>query len=526
MGYDRTLGIKIYLDEEHTQDTDIGLYTAAGESQIRLVENTFNGSLGAAETWKSGLLKRRAFSPIVESADLKKGGNVARNDTVNCTIINTSQYWKALADAEINIIGRRAEIWEFVKNRTTGLTTTYTMFYGIVTDPTWTETEYVIPVRDARFKRATDLSRGVEDSQGLRYPITFGYHSPDITGVNSLAEFFINASSEEFFEIESTEFDIGENDSGDLVVIQAPNNSVGFQTFPKTATDGSTEYTFQLTENFGGIIVGGVDVLSADVDFYFKDKYIYITEADGSDTQGQYRKITSATLTLGIAIFLTVEIESVLPTNDFTAVSIYTREFLYFGDSFPCGGFLPSSLSGAELTPTEALTPITDTNRVEAYVYSSNNRAEDGSALTVGPKDFYLLPIGSVRSYNSLTNAIRLIPKNLSKNGGSVTGVVIVPFLYQQKLNPSNLGDWGTLTNGVSGTDWVYVKPNIYTYDNSNGETSDLFGAESANFTWTDGGQDYAHIFNRDATGADGRYGIAIPYLPSAPVASRLKICA
>lgn len=63
--------IRICLKEEHTQDTDYGLYTSGGASEFRWTENTLGG---VAETWKLGIIAKDGIGEISESCDFRNGG--------------------------------------------------------------------------------------------------------------------------------------------------------------------------------------------------------------------------------------------------------------------------------------------------------------------------------------------------------------------------------------------------------------------------------------------------------------------
>ena len=185
--YLRIWGLKIYLDARYTEDTSIGLYTppVSGNSEIRLIENDIANLVSeVGETWKYGLLGPDAFGSIKESSNLKRGGNISIIHSTEVVLDNTIQFDKTIADNEIKITGRKAEIWEFEVNQSDDSITTYVMGYGDCEDPIWTETDYTIPIKDSNFKRNAAMGTKLnseeyeleEDSQqiGKMIPVTYG----------------------------------------------------------------------------------------------------------------------------------------------------------------------------------------------------------------------------------------------------------------------------------------------------------------------------------------------------------------
>lgn len=490
-----TLGIKIYLREEYTQDTDIGLYTSAGESEIRLIENDLtNLAAQVGETWKTGLLKKRAFGSFSESFDGKKGGNIASRNTTSCSIINTSRFSKDLSDSDIYLRGCKAEIWEFRRDTTTGNIVTYVMYYGVVSDVDYDELYYTVTIADSNENRDTYLTHS-ENGEDYYPPVTFGYHSPEITGVNNYAKFTRKTHEESLFRL------YHENNyeySGENILIR---------TFAHGSVDGETR--FPVVDVLDTLSVNEVQILISEVAFvtindidisvysntydftpHLLGKYMYCVEANGdvSNSQGYYRRITAAELDktngdLRINITYANQFPYKLDGNEEVdsdnqcILQIFDMEFLYSSDTFKCGGFLKEKKrSGIDVNPEET---VDDDNLIYVYVYdeqvtTDTTQSDDETTTQTELQDFVPVPINGASAYGNIegittsTNLIELKPESVFDKS-VLTGYNFYPLHSFQNYNNPTLE--GRIDNGDR---WHKLIDGFYVYDqNSNFEGTD-----------------------------------------------------
>lgn len=203
--YLRVWAYKIFLDERYTQNSDIGLFTPddpeTANSTIRLVENNIPGILGLGEFYRDGIIT--SVSPISEICNLKNQGNPTAINNTSFGTINTEEIWEYLEANSINILGRRCDVIEFVRDIVAEETKGYRLASMIVDSISYNDTEITWGLVTSNTKRKAPLGTLInptsrpgskKDDDGVCIPVTYGS--------------FIKADGEEIFARgQRTEYD-------------------------------------------------------------------------------------------------------------------------------------------------------------------------------------------------------------------------------------------------------------------------------------------------------------------------------
>ena len=175
-------GVIIYIDGNYTENTNIGLF----HTSDTLASMILCAAPDAGGNFASGILMENGIDPIEKSIDLRYGGNTEEISGTQIVLNNTGDYAAAgdtlskyFYDEGIKIQGCKCDIFEF-----SIIDATYVynlLFSGICQNPTWNETEYIIPIEP--HVNETSVSSVIDsvtypyapdDSIGKLVPVVFG----------------------------------------------------------------------------------------------------------------------------------------------------------------------------------------------------------------------------------------------------------------------------------------------------------------------------------------------------------------
>lgn len=163
-------GVKITLNQDIVEDTDIGLYNDSDSAELRWITN----QVDTTDEYKDGILTIDGIGTIGQEADFINGGNVATIKGFTCSIIGSIDgvpIWEIIRDKGINLIGKQIQIIEFDHSEEPA---TETVIRTFIIDKIneWSEDSYSFECLSPFHKRNTYLS--VQDSNGNTTPVLFG----------------------------------------------------------------------------------------------------------------------------------------------------------------------------------------------------------------------------------------------------------------------------------------------------------------------------------------------------------------
>ena len=205
--YVYTLGLKIYLTEEYTQDTSIGLYASPGNMHIYICE----ADLGSTDDIAPGIIARNGVSDITYSADLKYGGGLETFSGISVSLVGVIggvQTWKALDG--ILLSGRKTEL-HLLKKVVSGNPTPFTAtvkHIGYIRSITHSESETILDIGDIEEHRRANIM-GVSGDVDL--PVTFGAYVKDDDNFRPVSYVRTDGEKEEF-SFSGSDIDLGIND--------------------------------------------------------------------------------------------------------------------------------------------------------------------------------------------------------------------------------------------------------------------------------------------------------------------------
>jgi hypothetical protein len=173
-------GLKIYLAEEHTQDTDIGLYTSGGESWFRWIESEITGT---SETYKTGILAPNGIPAIDEGGDFTRGGAFITVKGIVVNICNAAKFYNDLDADNIGINGLRCDLIEFSQNVSTSVVTETVRAFFKTSVNAWDVRHYKLPLEPNVYGRNAAMGTQInsesypyagDSEQGKMIPMTFG----------------------------------------------------------------------------------------------------------------------------------------------------------------------------------------------------------------------------------------------------------------------------------------------------------------------------------------------------------------
>lgn len=354
-------GVRITLDTEKTQDTDIGLYTAGGVSQFRWV---LNSTSATTDTWKAGMFTEDGIGRIPMGADFSIGGNTAMVKPTEVSVrgsIGTTPFWKKLADAEISLKGCIAEIVEIDTETAHGGTrANETILYrGACLAPSgWNEGKYTIPIEPTYYKRIANITSKVDNDPtngnypnaddsdvGKAVPATFGQIGgrPATDSSPDLGKAKLIRTASKTYALTNDQIMNGVNPAGIYIfpIVSDQENSETHQLAP------TLEYDIKIGTS-------ATTAILADLN----GKFIQVIEGAGS---GQIRRITSTTITpnspsirLTVASYFQDTLQGNAtatkrladnPSGEYVQswVKIMAAASDYTGDTWACDDFIGSS---------------------------------------------------------------------------------------------------------------------------------------------------------------------------------------
>ncbi len=384
-------GVKIYLDTEKTQDTTIGLYTAGGVSWFRWIQET---TTNTTDTWKVGILSDDGIEAIEQSADFRRGGNIAQIKGLEISITNTIevstvcyQVWKKFSDAGIYFAGLKMEIIEIdldIAHAGTNANETI-RFTGICESPTgWNETIFTIPIVNAYYKRKSNLATVIDPNdsdyqyaedgvKGKIIPITFGtfrgYNISPVKDSNTGETTYLPALDRKAKFIRTTKTEKVWN-TGELQKIMVSGveqqyqfsstttcSPIGVSAFPITYKSGHNIYRFQYSRtqaqigfppNGDGKVQAFLySVIWTWTGYAALPRYQYIKVVSGTGA-GKYRKIVNMCLVSTYSPYIEIAIESVFETDleisgiNQSWIQFIDVNYIYNSDVWKCWNYLGS----------------------------------------------------------------------------------------------------------------------------------------------------------------------------------------
>jgi hypothetical protein len=388
-------GVKIYLDTEKPQDTTIGLYTAGGVSCFRWIQET---TANTTDVWKVGILAEDGIGAIEQSADFRRGGNIAQIKGLDVKITNIVdvstiiyQVWKKLSDAKIYFAGLKMEVIEIdLDIAHAGTNANETIRYtGICEAPTgWNETQLTIPVVNAYYKRKSNLATVIDPNdssyqyaedgvKGEIIPITFGFfkgfnigisrdsNTGELTGLPALdrkAKFVRTTKTEKIWNTGELQKIMvsGVNQQFQFSEKRNPLGTcspIGVTSFPITYKNGHNIYRFQYSRtqaqiNFPPNEDGQVQafiyaIIWTWTGYAALPRYQYIKVMSGTGA-GKYRKIVNMCLVSTYSPYIEITIESAFETDLETSganqsyIQLVDVNYIYNIDVWKCWNYIGS----------------------------------------------------------------------------------------------------------------------------------------------------------------------------------------
>jgi len=163
MGYTKEIyTIRIYLQDLYTPDTNIGLYTISGESELRYVETYVTDFDSFVPDYNSDYTGRNSFGEIKNGADLRQGGNKAYVSETQLTLRNENDLENSLKLLGINLVGKTVEINSNVLiYNTSGVLSSVTSekrFYGQIRNWYINRDNQILILKGISEKRNADMS--------------------------------------------------------------------------------------------------------------------------------------------------------------------------------------------------------------------------------------------------------------------------------------------------------------------------------------------------------------------------------
>lgn len=426
-------GVRIYLRDSLTQDTDIGLYTAApgALSELRWIERTLDAADNWGLTWKPGLLVRDAFSPIAEGADLRRCGGASLSEEFNVTVCNVDKLCHDITSGGIDLVGCRVDIVEFEYDTSTLAQVSRVVGSGVCEEPRWTETDFTIPIRESSYKRNAPLGELIDEgnspdadteTMGECVPLTFGELRPNaLTGSpDTYAKLIRTAKAQSDWKDTAVNYglfsviEVG-SDPERLRIMMLGSKNIELKAYPvipysdtpplKYAVRFATSVFWQKWDGAAWqVLLSGTHVCDLLVG-------MYLHVIDGK-SDGRYRKIKSAYVNIDSDAFL---LSQGVPTYDYPTylwcevyeyfeetlagngtataedqswVEIIGIEREYEADRWPCRSFTDDS--GAEVSSPLYLYSYSEQSKAKGTV--SGGEQEVSLPVTEKPKLFIRLP--------------------------------------------------------------------------------------------------------------------------------------
>jgi hypothetical protein len=438
-------GLKIYLREEHTENTDIGLYTSGGASYFRWIENSITGT---SVDYKSGIIAAGGIPPIVEGGDFERGGRFVEVESITVSLCNTAKFYAELDNDSIGINGLRCEVIEFVRDTDAGPNTVETVRgYFKTSVDSWSISKYILPLEPAVYNRNSPMGTIVDiqafpnassDDIGKMVPMTFGRFQDE-----KYAK-FIKTSSKEVVKTTSElmQYCFDNKVSGTSAAL--PSDQTEMNLFPvvNRNADPAQQYTITLST---GIWDYALD---------FAPTNYYLKVVDGSDVDGQYRKITrifespsGMGLTLTIESFFETSLSIGNPTTgDGNGSWVQIVEIIreYNSDKWKCKNFVDND-------------GVSVSKAVELYAYSGNEGItvlEDDTGAAIPGKYtitknafqyFRLPPYGyDIEAGDSNNNRIILYPSNANQDIDTISSYLVLPCTKLELVKEADLTKWGS----------------------------------------------------------------------------------
>lgn len=432
----KIFGVKIYCQDKDSpvaENTAIGLYNVAGSnSEFRWVQALPSG----VTTWKETMLADRGIGKYSRHIDITRGGNVADPGECEITVKNTSQFFDTVADLGINFEGLKCEIYLF-----TDATPTL-QWTGICQSPSWTSTEYRIPVRGYHNKRIaniTSLTDGI-GTDSIPIPVTFGKH---LKGRLRLTE----------------QVDTKWTTSGGMMLDAATGltcdttyRNIGIDTFLVTATGGggpAYTYTVQFasTDYHTAWRIGSTQIFGGTYSLdYFVDRYLLVVSGNQS---GQCRKIKSASVNLTdsrVKILITIDddnpFEANLETDNTCFIQVIDRDKTFKLDSWPCYG--PINDVGVPITYGHGIYIHEERNVVDTSISSASQpvRSYDAEYRAIGKNAFTVIQ-------NVSNNQLGIDNRIAESDLDSTNAYAILPIDTIKRLRLTNFANWGLDTTSI-----------------------------------------------------------------------------
>ena len=141
--------------------TDLGIYPGTGSTIIRLSEDVIPHGPGSVDQYQAGFISKGGIGAIAESADLRRGGDMASLAGIDVTLRNADRLFLTLKSGGVTLQGCPVELHEFEWNATApgtpsesgGTMTNTTIFTGIVDDVQWDALGLVLKLKNSRYRR-------------------------------------------------------------------------------------------------------------------------------------------------------------------------------------------------------------------------------------------------------------------------------------------------------------------------------------------------------------------------------------
>jgi hypothetical protein len=156
--------IRIYCTASMTPDAALGIYAPYAAptgsliaTEIRLSEDVLSG-LASEYAYTAGLIAQKGIGGLSQSADLRRGGDMAAYEGMQVSLVNAEQLFLQLKAGGVNLQGCRIELHEFTGTAANSASAADTvLFTGICDDLSWTSTGLTLKCKSSRLRRNAPL---------------------------------------------------------------------------------------------------------------------------------------------------------------------------------------------------------------------------------------------------------------------------------------------------------------------------------------------------------------------------------
>jgi len=484
----------LYLYRELSRTYTSALSTVHGTSRFRWLQNTIPGITG----WNVSMLLKEGIGNFTRSCPkLVAGGTVSEPGKCNVRVTNSDAFNQFLLDNGITINGLRSFVYEYDGSAF------YRRWAGICERPTFSGFEYSILSKGSFLnKRRANLTKQTNKSD---YPYAtddiIGDAIPVSIGRMKYAKFVRVADFTKSYtaiELNSTAYPYL-----DTII------------FPIVNVYTAPSYTYDITiANGGG--VGGWNLS------LFVGKYLHVVT--GTASNGEYRKITSATpvdgktITIAIAEYFSTALvgNSTATATGNTWVEIVETKQSFSADLAQCKSLMDAD--GNE---------VINEDEIELYSYDSVDLVDTDTSGTLLAVDKSKLEYIRIPSYAYKLNSTTKNNIDISSEAFDGSTDKVNSFLTLPVVNPRLKNDESSLAS-YGGPGELLLDDGLYGHISS-GSANVSTAHDIANIT--DKTDAYYSIFlnvgnNNIGYGADGVFSVVMKFgLPPIPKGFKFDSC-